>query len=96
MDRRNFITQSGRLLALAGAVPSATAPSALSGLKEQTNVPLTSIHRIEADGLTVFPGGRGRDAPASRQKRRLSPALTNPQTFLTSIRQAHNIHRSEI
>ena len=54
MDRRNFITQSGRLLALAGAVPSATAPSALSGLKEQTNVPLTSIHRIEADGLTVF------------------------------------------
>jgi pimeloyl-ACP methyl ester carboxylesterase len=54
MDRRDFMTQSGSLLAFAGAVPSAIAHSAVSEVKERNNVPLTSIHRIAADGVTVF------------------------------------------
>src|SRR5580692_8612342 len=54
MDRRNFITHSTGLLTLAGTVPSAIAHSALSGVKENTRVPLTSIHHLEADGVRVF------------------------------------------
>jgi pimeloyl-ACP methyl ester carboxylesterase len=50
MNRRTFVTQAGTLLAAAGAAPAVHArPTAGNAL-----VPRTSIHRIEADGVTVF------------------------------------------
>jgi pimeloyl-ACP methyl ester carboxylesterase len=88
MDRRDFITQGGSLVALSGAVPSAFSHSAVSGAKKETNVPLTSIHRIEADGVTVFYREAGpSDAPvvlllhgfpaSSFQYRELIPRLAD-------------------
>jgi pimeloyl-ACP methyl ester carboxylesterase len=59
MNRRLFISRSSRL-AFAASVPISLAHSAFEHSKkeeptvEKTNVPHTSIHRIEADGLTVF------------------------------------------
>jgi pimeloyl-ACP methyl ester carboxylesterase len=59
MNRRKFITQSS-LLALSGVVPASHAQPAVENPKkgrsmpEKTNVPLTSIHRVQADGVNVF------------------------------------------
>lgn len=88
MNRRNFVTQGGSILALAGAVPSAFSLSEVSGVKEKTNVPLTSVHRVEADGVTVFYREAGpSDAPvvlllhgfptSSFQYRELIPRLAD-------------------
>ena len=69
MNRRVFVTRSS-VLAFAGVVPASLAQ--LSGehfkkeelMVEQTNVPHTSIHRIDADGVTVFYREAGpADAP---------------------------------
>jgi hypothetical protein len=65
MNRRKFITQGG-LLAIAGAVPASHAQSLRKEkqLPEKTLVPLTSIRRIQADGVTVFYREAGpADAP---------------------------------
>ena len=60
MTRRSLIKRGGSLLALAGAVPAALAQST----DEAVHVPLTSIDRVEADGVTVFYRQAGRaDAP---------------------------------
>jgi len=85
MNRRTFVTQTGTLLAAAGAGPviSAAQPPAGSVL-----VPHTSIHRIEADGVTVFYREAGpADAPvvlllhgfptSSFQYRELIPRLAD-------------------
>jgi len=59
MNRRVFILRGG-LLAVAGAAPASLAQLPVEHFKkeglmiEKTNVPRTSIHRIEADGVTVF------------------------------------------
>ncbi|WP_263384352.1 alpha/beta fold hydrolase [Granulicella arctica] len=49
MDRRNFLTQGG-LLTLAGVAPASATPSH----SERRSMPQTAIHRIQADGVTVF------------------------------------------
>jgi pimeloyl-ACP methyl ester carboxylesterase len=59
MNRRLFIMRGG-LLAVAGAMPASLAQLPVEHFKkeelmiEKTNVPHTSIHRIEADGVTIF------------------------------------------
>jgi pimeloyl-ACP methyl ester carboxylesterase len=59
VNRRVFIMRSG-LFAVAGAVPASLAQLPVEHFKkeelmiEKTNVPHTSIHRIEADGVTIF------------------------------------------
>src|SRR5882724_3557536 len=59
MHRRDFVTQSS-LLAIAGAFPAVLADSVAQQRKERKRmvekirVPRTAIHRIEADGVTVF------------------------------------------
>jgi pimeloyl-ACP methyl ester carboxylesterase len=59
VNRRVFIMRSG-LFAVAGAVPASLAQLPLEHFKkeelmiEKTNVPHTSIHRIETDGVTIF------------------------------------------
>jgi pimeloyl-ACP methyl ester carboxylesterase len=69
MDRRNFLTRAS-FLAIAGAVPTVLTESAKNLKKgklmvEKINVLITSIHRIEADGVTVFYREAGpADAPA--------------------------------
>jgi len=60
MNRRQLVTR-GSLGALVGAVPGVLAHPAVKQQKEgkfmvdETLVPHTSIHRIDADGVTVFP-----------------------------------------
>jgi pimeloyl-ACP methyl ester carboxylesterase len=93
MNRRKFITQS-TFLALAGAVPAShSQPSVVGSTKrksmpEKTLVPLTSIRRIQADGVTVFYREAGpADAPvvlllhgfptSSFQYRELIPRLAD-------------------
>jgi pimeloyl-ACP methyl ester carboxylesterase len=93
MNRRDFFTQ-GSLMATAGAFPAVLADSADQQRKEQKRmvekilVPHTSIHRIEADGVTVFYREAGpRDAPvvlllhgfptSSFQYRELIPRLAD-------------------
>lgn len=93
MNRRSFVAR-GSLLAFAGAVPSVLAQPAVEQLKkgrqmvEKTLVPHTSIHRIEADGVTVFYREAGpADAPvvlllhgfptSSFQYRELIPRLAD-------------------
>jgi hypothetical protein len=50
MNRRTFVTQTGTFLAAAGATPLLYAqPTTGNAL-----VPHTFIHRIKADGVTVF------------------------------------------
>jgi pimeloyl-ACP methyl ester carboxylesterase len=50
MNRRTFVTQTGTFLAAAGAAPLLHAePTTGNAL-----VPHTFIHRIKADGVTVF------------------------------------------
>ena len=92
MNRRNFLTQAS-FLAIAGAVPTVLPESAKNLKKgelmvEKINVPITSIHRIEADGVTVFYREAGpADAPvvlllhgfptSSFQYRELIPRLAD-------------------
>jgi len=84
MNRRIFLAQGGAVLAATGAPPAAIAQST----PEKTHVPLTSIHRIEADGVTVFYREAGPlDAPvvlllhgfptSSFQYRELIPRLAD-------------------
>lgn len=84
MNRRNFLTQAGGVLAFAGAAPAAIAQSK----QEENHVPHTSIHRIQADGVTVFYREAGpADAPvvlllhgfptSSFQYRELIPRLAD-------------------
>jgi pimeloyl-ACP methyl ester carboxylesterase len=84
MTRRSLIKLGGGLLALAGAVPAALARSS----DEAFHLPLTSIRRIQADGVTVFYREAGRaDAPvvlllhgfptSSFQYRELIPRLAD-------------------
>src|ERR1700687_5313228 len=93
MNRRNFVTRVG-LLAFIGAVPDVLAHPAVKQQKkgklmvDKTLVPHTSIHRIEADGVTVFYREAGPlDAPvvlllhgfptSSFQYRELIPRLAD-------------------
>src|SRR5271169_878001 len=93
MNRRDFFAQ-GSLLATAGAFPAVLAGPAAELRKEQIQmgekilVPHTSIHRIEADGVTVFYREAGlSDAPvvlllhgfptSSFQYRELIPRLAD-------------------
>jgi pimeloyl-ACP methyl ester carboxylesterase len=93
MNRRDFFTQ-GSLLAIAGAFPAVLTDSDAEQRKEgkrmaeRTLVPHTSIHRIEADGVTVFYREAGPvDAPvvlllhgfptSSFQYRELIPRLAD-------------------
>jgi pimeloyl-ACP methyl ester carboxylesterase len=93
MNRRVFVTRSS-VLALAGAIPASLAQLPVEHFKkeelmvEKINVPHTSIHRIEADGLTVFYREAGpADAPtvlllhgfptSSFQYRELIPRLAD-------------------
>jgi pimeloyl-ACP methyl ester carboxylesterase len=95
MNRRKFITQAS-LLALAGAIPASNAQLTTNSpakrksmpMPEDTRVPLTKIHRIQADGVTVFYREAGRaDAPvvlllhgfptSSFQYRELIPRLAD-------------------
>lgn len=84
MNRRNFLTQSSGLVAFATASPAILSAS----MPENTHIPLTSIHRIEADGVTVFYREAGpSDAPvvlllhgfptSSFQYRQLIPRLAD-------------------
>jgi pimeloyl-ACP methyl ester carboxylesterase len=85
MNRRNFFTRGGISLAAAvGSFPAAIAQSK----SESAHVPLTSIHRIQADGVTVFYREAGAaDAPvvlllhgfptSSFQYRELIPRLAD-------------------
>ncbi len=84
MNRRNFVMQGGCVLAVAGAAPSILGASMI----EKTQVPHTSIHRIEADGVNVFYREAGAaDAPvvlllhgfptSSFQYRELIPRLAD-------------------
>jgi pimeloyl-ACP methyl ester carboxylesterase len=85
MNRRNFLTNGGISLAVAtGSFPAATAEPK----SEKTNVPHTSIHRVQADGVTVFYREAGApDAPkvlllhgfptSSFQYRELIPRLAD-------------------
>jgi hypothetical protein len=82
MNRRTFATQAGTFLAAAIAAPALRArPTAGNGL-----APHTSIHRVEADGVTVFYREAGAaDAPvllhgfptSSFQYRELIPRLAD-------------------
>jgi pimeloyl-ACP methyl ester carboxylesterase len=85
MDRRTFFTRGGiTLAAAAGSFPGAIAQSK----SERAQVPLTSVHRIQADGVTVFYREAGAlDAPvilllhgfptSSFQYRELIPRLAD-------------------
>jgi pimeloyl-ACP methyl ester carboxylesterase len=85
MNRRNFLMSGGiSLAAAAGSFPAANAQST----SEKTNVPHTSIHRVQADGVTVFYREAGApDAPvvlllhgfptSSFQYRELIPRLAD-------------------
>lgn len=50
MTRRDFVTQTGTLLAVAGAASAGQAQSKTGNVQ----VPHTSIHHVEADGINVF------------------------------------------
>ena len=93
MNRRDFFTQ-GSLLAIAGAFPAVVEDAAAEQQKEEKRmvekipVPHTSIHRIEAEGVTVFYREAGpSDAPvvlllhgfptSSFQYRELIPRLAD-------------------
>ena len=60
MNRRTFVTHTGSLLASAG-IPRDVAAQPAAG---DAQIPHTSIHRVEADGVTVFYREAGAaDAP---------------------------------
>lgn len=84
MDRRNFVVQGVGFLAAAGTVSASTVQSP----QEKTRVPHTSIHRVQADGVSVFYREAGpADAPvvlllhgfptSSFQYRELIPRLAD-------------------
>ncbi len=84
MNRRSFVTRAGTLLALGSAAPAILADT----MPENSRIPHTSIHRIEADGVTVFYREAGpADAPvvlllhgfptSSFQYRELIPRLAD-------------------
>jgi pimeloyl-ACP methyl ester carboxylesterase len=84
MDRRNFMASGAGLIAMAGSGASAAAQPAMEG----SHVPYTSIHRVQADGVTVFYREAGpADAPvvlllhgfptSSFQYRELIPRLAD-------------------
>jgi len=86
MTRRDFVVQGGSLVAAAGAASAAAEKPSVA--KTKTLVPLTSIHRVEADGVTVFYREAGApDAPvvlllhgfpaSSFQYRELIPRLAD-------------------
>jgi len=94
MNRRSFIAQTGSILALAGTIPSSIAQSIAKRSKrgnimsEAPHIPHTSIHRVEADGVSVFYREAGPvDAPvvlllhgfptSSFQYRELIPRLAD-------------------
>ena len=97
MDRRNFITGSGSLFALAStAVPAGLSqglentgsPRRTKVMSKSSEVPLTTVHRVEADGVSVFYREAGpADAPvvlllhgfpaSSFQYRELIPRLAD-------------------
>src|SRR5579864_6580509 len=93
MNRRNFLTRSS-LFALSCAAAASDAQPMAEPIKKEapmtdkTNVPRTSIHRIQADGVTVFYREAGpADAPvvlllhgfptSSFQYRELIPRLAD-------------------
>src|SRR6202453_3570801 len=90
MDRRTFIAQSSLLALCTAASASKIEPIGKGKLMAgKTNIPLTSIHRIQADGVTVFYREAGpADAPvvlllhgfptSSFQYRELIPRLADP------------------
>jgi pimeloyl-ACP methyl ester carboxylesterase len=84
MNRRSFLIRSSGLIAATGLVP----PAQAKPNSENTLVPHTSIHRVEADGVTVFYREAGAaDAPvvlllhgfptSSFQYRELIPRLAD-------------------
>jgi pimeloyl-ACP methyl ester carboxylesterase len=86
MTRRDFVVQGGSLVAAAGAASAAAEKPSVA--KTKALVPLTSIHRVEADGVTVFYREAGApDAPvvlllhgfptSSFQYRELIPRLAD-------------------
>jgi pimeloyl-ACP methyl ester carboxylesterase len=94
MNRRNFLMQASSALALAGVMPASHAQPATERIKkgnsmtEKISVPLTTIHRVKADGVTVFYREAGpTDAPvilllhgfptSSFQYRELIPRLAD-------------------
>jgi pimeloyl-ACP methyl ester carboxylesterase len=63
MDRRSFIATGGSLLAIASSAPSCLSQDLFEerrgskrgkAMSKSLGVPLTTIHRIEADGINVF------------------------------------------
>jgi pimeloyl-ACP methyl ester carboxylesterase len=86
MTRRDFVVQGGSLVAAAGAASAAAEKPSVA--KTKALVPLTSIRRVEADGVTVFYREAGApDAPvvlllhgfptSSFQYRELIPRLAD-------------------
>ena len=84
MTRRDFVMQGGSVMAAAGTASAATEKP----MAKKTLVPVTSIHRVEADGVTVFYREAGApDAPvvlllhgfptSSFQYRELIPRLAD-------------------
>src|SRR6201985_870215 len=84
MDRRNFFMQGAGFLAVSGVLPA----SAIQFPQGKTLVPHTSMHRVQADGVTVFYREAGpADAPvvlllhgfptSSFQYRELIPRLAD-------------------
>jgi hypothetical protein len=75
MDRRSFIAGSGRLLAVASITPvalsqglseNASNPRRKKVMSKSSQVPLTTVHRVEADGVNVFYREAGpADAPVA-------------------------------
>lgn len=61
MNRRSFLAGSASILAF-GGTPRSTRPNQadkekrkeITSVIQQASVPLTTIHRIQADGITVF------------------------------------------
>jgi pimeloyl-ACP methyl ester carboxylesterase len=93
MDRRDFLMRASAL-AFAATIPASYAQPRTQRIKkgsfmtEKTNVPLTTIHRVQADGVTVFYREAGPiDAPvvlllhgfptSSFQYRELIPRLAD-------------------
>src|SRR5277367_2437926 len=84
MNRRSFVTRGSSLLALTSAAPAILAET----MTENPRIPQTSVHRVEADGVSVFYREAGPvDAPvvlllhgfpaSSFQYRELIPRLAD-------------------
>ncbi len=57
MTRRDFVSQGTGLLA---ASIMSNASTARAAVVEMSLLPATTVHRIEADGVSVFTGRRDR------------------------------------